>query len=336
MGSTVGGGVNSALGNVDQSLGLFKQAKGIFGGKSSGSGDTADVQSLDLSGAFDKNGKFSLAGDTNKGMMGGGGFGANAFGAAGGAMGLFSAVKGDGGVGGALGGAMSGMQLGMAVGGPVGAAVGAAAGAVIGAIGFGGKEKARVYDLKTVQPRIRTDILSYQQGGMDYLSAYSDMEALDAEAKKTLDKMGGFGSRYYGDTVKGEIRQAEAKLSSEERAGRSKFHASVAQFDIGADSIPHDGFGYIHHKERIVPSDQNERITRALEAGASAESIARSYRMAMAPQGNRQLASGDRTVNMNFHTLDSKTVARMFMENKHHVRAALNASYAENSGGADA
>ena len=332
-GSTIAGGVNSVFSGTHQGMSLFSQAKGIFGsGKSSG--DTAEVQNLDLSGAFDKNGNFNLGGGAGKAA---GGLDRLA-GGVGGAVGLYSAIQGDGGFGGALSGAMSGMQLGMSIGGPIGAAIGAAGGAIIGALGFGGREKARVYDLKTVRPRIQTDILSYQQGTMDYLSAYSDLETLDGEARKTLRAMGGFGGRYYWSTVNGEIRQAEAKLSSEERAGRSRYHQSAAQFDVGADMLRETGWAVVHKKERIVPSDQNERITRALEAGASAESIARGYRAAMSANSARpwQASAGDRTVNMNFHTLDSKTAARMFMENKHHVRAALNASYAENSGGADA
>lgn len=334
-GSSTGGGFNSVLGGVDQGVGLFKQAKSIFAPGGGASGDLAEVKSLDLSGSFDKAGNFNL-GKSGSGLFNGGGLGAVA-GAAGGAMGLFSAFEGSGGAGGMLSGAMGGMQLGMMVGGPIGAAVGAAAGAVMGAFGFGGKEKARVYDLKTVQPRITQDLLSYQQGSMDYTSAYSDLDTLSRDARTALRAMGSAGDHYYWDTVKGEIAQAQGKLTAEERAGRSHFHATAAQFDVGSDSIPHDGFAFIHAKERIFPSDQNERITRALEAGASSESIARGYRAAMSASSPRGWGgSGDRTVNMNFHALDSKSVARMFNENKHHLRAALNASYAENSGGADA
>lgn len=193
----------------------------------------------------------------------------------------------------------------------------------MGAIGFGGREKARVYDLKTVRPRITADLLGYRQGTMDYISAYSDMESLDAEARKTLDKMGHAGISYYSDVVKGELRQAEAKLSSEERAGRSRYTVSAAQFDIGADRIPRDGYAYIHQDERIMPSDQNERITRAIEAGAD---------------GSRMSAQSSSTWggDVHIHALDAKSSVQWLLANKHNVRAALNASYAENSGGADA
>jgi hypothetical protein len=352
------GGINQALGDVDQGMGLIKNVKGLFGSKKSvGGSNDLETQSLDLSGSFDKNGKFSL-GDKDGGMLGGGGIKSNALGAASGAMGMFSAIEGNGGVGGALSGAMSGMQLGMAVGGPLGAAVGAAAGAIVGAIGFGGKEKARVYDLKTVQPRITADILGFSQGTMDYTSAYSDLESLDGESRKALRAMGGFGDRYYWDHVNGEIRQAEGKLTAEERAGRSHFTATAAQQHQGGWSGdfgdmatgPDTGWAHMKANEFTVHEQAAATHAGALEAiragashadmaryyGADPGSIARGYRTAMAGSGTRQWGGGDRTVNMNFHSLDSKSVARMFNENKHHLRAALNASYAENSGGADA
>ena len=66
-------------------------------------------------------------------------------------------------------------------------------------------------------------------------------------------------------------------------------------------------------------------------------SVAAGYRMAMTGSAGRQAASGgDRTLHMNINAIDAKSVAQFFNANKHHIRAALNASYAENSGGADA
>lgn len=48
--------------------------------------------------------------------------------------------------------------------------------------------------------------------------------------------------------------------------------AAVAAFDVGSDSIPHTGMAMIHANERIIPSSQNERITKALEGGAGGSS----------------------------------------------------------------
>ena len=79
----------------------------------------------------------------------------------------------------------------------------------------------------------------------------------------------------------------------------------------------------IHQGERIVPSDQNERITRAVENGAD------STRMATAGSWG-----GD--VHFHVHALDTKNARQAFMDHKHLLRAAVNESYAENSGGADA
>lgn len=311
-----GNGATGVLGDLHQGMGLFTSAKGLFGGKN----DTGLLQTADKdipNGTLNADGSYTNAG--SGGMLQGGGVGANAMGAAGGALGLFGAYEGDGGAGGALGGAMSGMQLGMALGGPVGAAVGAAAGAIFGAIGFGGREKAHVYDLKQVRPRIQTDQLAYNAGSMDYMSAYSDMQALDSEAKKATDAMGPAAKSYYHDTIEKEIHNAAQRFTREEKAGRSQYTATAAQFAIGADYVPRDGFAMIHRGERIMPSDQNERITQALEGG-----------------GAMQAASAPSDVHLHFHAHDSKSAMQFFMDNKHVVRSALNASYAENSGGADA
>lgn len=78
----------------------------------------------------------------------------------------------------------------------------------------------------------------------------------------------------------------------------------------------------IHANERIMPSDQNERITRAIEAGSDGTKMA-------AQSG----FGGD--VHLHVNTIDAKGVAQFFDQNKHLMRAKLNASFAENSGGAD-
>lgn len=79
----------------------------------------------------------------------------------------------------------------------------------------------------------------------------------------------------------------------------------------------------MHEGERVMPSDQNERITRALEG--SADSTTRPAQSGF---------GGD--IHMHFNAIDAKGVAKFFDENKHVMRAKLNASFAENSGGSDA
>ncbi len=320
-----GGTTGAIAGGVQQGMGLFNQAKGIFGG-SSGGGDTTSgsgggAASSGL--AALSGGASGGAGGSTGGMLGGGGIMGNAGGAIGGGLGLFNAFEGSGGIGGALSGAMSGMQLGMSLGGPMGAAIGAAGGAIIGAIGFGGKEKARVYWLKTIHPRIVADTLGYQQGTMDYTSAYGDMQSADADAKKALRAMGSAEGSYYDGTVHPAIIQAESKLTAEQRAGRSNYTPGTAQFASGADSISRTGLALLHERERVIPSDQNERITRALEGSADS-----STRPAQSSSG----WGGD----IHIHAIDAKSSINWLMQNKHNVRAAMNASYGENSGGADA
>ena len=157
---------------------------------------------------------------------------------------------------------------------------------------------------------------------MDYLAAYGDIEGLSREANMTTNAMGPAGKSYYQDTIKKEIKDAEGKLSSEQRAGRSMYTTTAAQFDIGSDSVPRDGMAMIHEKERIMPSDQNERITRAIENGGDRRPV----------QSQGAGWSGD----IHVHAMDTKSGVQWLMNNKHVIRAAMNASYNENSGGADA
>ncbi|MDR3797959.1 MAG: hypothetical protein P4K93_07390 [Terracidiphilus sp.] len=349
--ATAPSGVGTALGNTQQGLGLFSQGKstlgGLFGGKKSTSdadAGFAETQSVDLSGSFNKAGNFSL-GKSGTGMLNGGGVGANAMGAAGGAMGLFGAYEGNGGVGGALSGAMSGMQLGMSLGGPIGAAIGAVGGAVLGAIGFGGREKARVYDLKQVRPRIANDFESYQQGGMDYLSAYSDVQSLDMEAKKTTRSMGPAAGAYYNDTIKKEIQQAEAKFTGEQKAGRSQFTSTAAQYDWGGpiDNFGSYGDGVDHgmiraqRGEFMVEQQQagtHAGALNAINSGATYADMAKYYGADSTSVAPASSSGGE--VHLHLSAIDAKSSMQFLMANKHAIRSAVNASYADNSGGADA
>lgn len=307
--------IASGVGYVHQGAALYQQADSIFGPKGAAAlGHDSSVDNV----RFDKNGN-QIEGGSGAGMLNGGGFAANAMGAAGGAIGLYSAFEGGGGIGGAASGAMSGMELGMSLGGPMGAAIGAIGGAIIGAIGFGGREKARVWWLKNGRNRMQNDTDSFQQGGMDYLSAMADIEQLKADANHTTNAMGKAAEGYYQDTIKAEIAKAEDNLTREQKAGRSQFGASAASYAVGSDYIPSTGFNLNHEGERIIPSDQNKRITRALEA---------STKMPAASS-----LGGD--VHLHVHAMDTKGVKQFLFENKHGIRAALNSSYAENSGGAD-
>lgn len=308
--------------DVSKGFAIEKQATAEFGG---GSGATPGTAA---------NGSAGAPAGPNPGMLAGGGVQSNAEGAVTGALGMYSAVKGDGGIGGALQGGMAGMQLGAALGGPMGAAIGLVGGAVIGAIGFGGKEQARVYDLKTVRPKITGDTDSFQQGSMDYTAAFSDLQATDWQARSATGQMGPQGHAYYEDYIAKEMKTAEAKLTQEQKAGRSMYTASAASYDIGTDSVPHDGIAMIHKHERIMPSDKNERITRAVESHASMSATHASYQSAMRAKDARSNSQGvDRTLNMHVHAIDAKGTAQFLDKNKHLIRAAVNNASSENSGG---
>jgi hypothetical protein len=322
-----GGGFSSAIGGIKQGVGAAQDLTSLFSSGAGGGSSAAAVlakaklpSGLETGAATGTDGGGSIGGGSSafgQSMLGGGMTASNTLGAAGAGLGLFSAFK-TGGFGGALSGAMSGGQLGMEVGGPIGAAIGAVGGAVLGF--FGGGEQARVWWLKQGRPRLANDVDSFEHGGMDYLSAYMDMEQLKTEAHQTLSKMGFVGSRYYHDTVTGEIGQEEAKLSREQKAGRSAATFSSAEYDVGTDSVPRDGMAVIHEGERIMPSDQNERITRAIEA-----------------QSTMPVMSGAAAseVNLHFHSPDAKGARDLLMQHSDAVRAALTKSYGDYGGQAD-
>jgi hypothetical protein len=329
--------LGTALGNVQKAYSFSKQAKSIFGNKNNSSGETAHVQHDALPGTLNADGSFTSAGGTSKMSR--------VEGAAQGAMGLYSAYEGNGGVGGALSGAMSGAQLGKSVAGPWGAAVGAAAGTVLGAIGFGGREKARVYDLKQVRPQIANDTSSYQQGSMDYLTAYSDMQSLDSEAKKTTNSYGPAARSYYQDTIKKEIHQAEAKFTSQQKAGRSNFTATAAQYDRGG-TIDNFGtlgttseHGFIHAKQGEYMVEQQAANTHAgalnaINSGATHSDMAKYYGGDSGTMPAQTQSAGD--VHLHLSAIDGKSSMQFLSANKHNIRKVLNDSYGENSGGADA
>lgn len=262
-------------------------------------------------------------------------------GLAGGGLGLFSAYKSNGGFGGALGGAFSGAKIGMIVGGPAGAAIGAVAGGIMGAFGFGGRTKAEQYDKHQVQKRIKDDLQSYEAGAMDYQTAFDDMDALSREAKMTTRQWGSGGKGYYNDHIKGEITAAQTRLTNEQKAGRSEFGMTAAQFHNGGfisgfgSLATSNDEGWIHAQRGEMVMHQQAAAThssalQAMLGGASHADMAAYYgatKRAAAPSGS--------SVNLVFNSHDAKGAYQLFMDNKHHVRAALNASYAENSGGAD-
>jgi hypothetical protein len=231
-----------------------------------------------------------------------------------GGLGVYAASQGGGGVGGGLKGAMSGAEAGMMIAGPVGALVGAAAGAIIGGIGSG--KGAREYDLKTVRPKIGADLEAFHSGGMDYLAAYSDAQSLYMEADQTTKRMGPADHRYFVSTIKPELMELMGKLNREQRAGRSMYSASTAQYASGTDYVPGTGLALLHEGERVVPSDQNERIAQALEGG----------RMPV-----QSASMGD--VHLHVHAIDARGVAQFLDKYKHNILSATNDARAENSGG---
>ncbi len=265
-------------------------------------------------------------------------------GAIGGATSLFGAVEGGGGVGGALQGALGGAQLGAEFAGPAGAAVGALAGAVVGLIGFGARSKAETYDKHQVKPRIKDDLQAFESGTTDYQTVYDDMDTMSRDAKTATKAFGSGGLAYYNDTIKGEIQAAQARLTRENKAGRSSFGFTAAQFHEGGrisgfGSLATTGDqGFIHAQKdefmvRQQPAMEHSAALQYINAGASHSDMASYYGGGGAT--SQAPANDGPDVHLHFHTPDPKSAHRFLMDNQHSIRAALNNSYAENSGGAD-
>jgi hypothetical protein len=323
-----GSGAMGILHNVTGGIGTARSIASMIHPGGSSASSALEPQEVTLK---DQIGGGSAPSAYSQSMLGGGMTASNMLGAAGAGVGLFSAFK-TGGFGGTMGGAMSGAEMGMEVGGPIGAAIGAIGGAALGF--FGGGEQARVWWLKNGRNRLQGDMLQFQQGGMDYASAYMDMEQLKYTASETLKKMGFTGERYYHDTVTGEISAAEAKLNREEKAGRSATPFSVAQFATGTPFVPRDGMAYLHAGEGVFSADQNERLTRSFEASSAA--MHASYRDSM--QGNAARVASQPAGNryeLHIHTIDDKSFTDRLMDNADGVRAAHNSSFAKYGGIAD-
>ena len=349
---SIGGGSTSSAGDFGGAGAITGAASsvGLSGGGAAGTSAVGGALSAipGLAGSANELGKdFGAEGDvTNKipgvkGLTDKLGGSEKLGGIAGGALGLFGAFEGGGGFGGGLQGALGGAKIGAEFGGPAGAAIGAAAGAIIGLIGFGGRQKAEKYDKYTLRPQIAQEFLGYQSGAIDYATAYSDFDKMGLDAKETVKQYGSSGLSYYNDTIATEIRNTQARLTREQKAGRSEFGFTAAQFHGGGRITDFGSFatssteGFIHAlaDETVMNKNASMRhpqLIDSLNNGASASDIAAMYGPKQAPA-----ASSGGTTNLHFHSHDAKGAYNLFMDNKHHIRAALNDSYAENSGGAD-
>jgi hypothetical protein len=275
--------------------------------------------------------------------------------AASGGMGMFSAVESNGGFSGAMTGASAGAQLGSLFG-PAGTLIGAGAGAIIGLVGFGGAEKAKQYEKTQVRPRIEKDSLDFGMGSMDYQSAYADLTSLDMEAKKATKQWGFGGTGEYNNRIKPEITAAQNKLTSEQKAGRSQYGMTAGQFHDGGlirgfgDYATSSTEGFIHAKagETVMhqgATDMHGDALGLMLAGANRQQMAGFYgAQQMQPafrstMQNGAFGGGGHTFNYgdtnHVNAIDTKSFADAMMANKHSVRGAYNASYAENSGGSD-
>jgi hypothetical protein len=180
---------------------------------------------------------------------------------------------------------------------------------------------------------------------MDYLTAYSDMQSLDSEAKKTTNSYGPAARSYYQDTIKKEIHQAEAKFTSQQKAGRSNFTATAAQYDRGG-TIDNFGtlgttseHGFIHAKQGEYMVEQQAANTHAgalnaINSGATHSDMAKYYGGDSGTMPAQTQSAGD--VHLHLSAIDGKSSMQFLSANKHNIRKVLNDSYGENSGGADA
>lgn len=273
-------------------------------------------------------------------------------------MGMFSAIESNGGVGGALTGAMSGMKLGAMVAGPMGAAVGAAAGAILGFIGIGGASKAERYYQYQVKPHITQDVTAFGMGEMDYQSAEDDLNKLNKDARNQTKQWGMGGKGVWDNKINPDIMAAIKNIEREQKAGRSQYGMSAAQFHSGGTVMgfgdfatsPTEGFAHLKVGETVMHERATATHGDALDmmlAGASRDQMASYYGGGAAAMASaytaamKQSAFGGSGHTFNtgdtYHisAIDSKSFHDALIANKHSVRKANALSYGENSGGAD-
>jgi hypothetical protein len=169
------------------------------------------------------------------------------------------------------------------------------------------------------------------------LAVLNDINSLEVQAHLATSKMGPSAGSYYGDAIKPKLDRKMQKITREARAGRAQFSMSAAQFHGGGEIGGFRDFatsadeGFIHAKRGEVVMHQQAAQTNAPMLQAMTGGL--NYRDMMP---SKMQPVQQRDVNLHFHSADAKAARQLFMDNKHHLRAALNDSYSEYSGGADA
>ncbi|MFC6645444.1 hypothetical protein ACFQBQ_07565 [Granulicella cerasi] len=252
-----------------------------------------------------------------------------AYGAYSGAKGVYDSFSQTG-ANGLLSGASSGAAMGGAIGmfaGPEGAAIGAAAGAVAGAtvnavgqaLGIAGRDKARDYFNQTLKPEIEGVKNDFGQGGGDYMSAVSQ---INADGATGYEYMSTHFSQSAADWVKSnyldkEVAYAVSEVERLASSGSSYMTRSAAQFHTGGvisgfhdfATSPNEGFIHAMLGEGVVSVNAMQThapYVAAMNAGASPVDMASRYLQAAG--GNVGASGGVTNVNHehNYSLLDLK------------------------------
>jgi hypothetical protein len=108
--------------------------------------------------------------------------------------------------------------------------------------------------------------------------------------------------------------------------------------DFGSMSTgSNTGWAHMRSGEFVVneqPAAEHAGALEAIRSGASHADMASYYGggSTVRPEQPHESWSGD----IHIHAMDTQTGVQWLLNNKHAVRSAVSASYAENSGGADA
>jgi len=155
--------------------------------------------------------------------------------------------------------------------------------------------------------------------------------------------MGPAALSYYNSTIDPEIKAAQTRMTSEQKAGRSQYGMTAAQFhqggpirDFGSMATGPDE-GWVHAERNEMVLNQQAAMSHGdaamlMNSGASRRDMA-SYYGGGSGTAPAQASGGD--LHLHVHAIDSKGVAQFFEENKHTMRAKLNSSYEDNSAGSD-
>ena len=141
--------------------------------------------------------------------------------------------------------------------------------------------------------------------------------------------------------IKREIQDVAAQLTREEKAGRSNFTATAAQFHGGGTIGDFGDFGtsgdegFVHARAGEImvnpmASHENAGVIHAMNSGKSLQQIMEPMMRGTGRTGGTP--GGETHHHWNISAIDTKDFVNHLETAKHHVRRVMNESYSEYGG----